>query len=112
MAAGERTGEAHLYGHQVLPEGRNVRPISSVETRSRFSSFEIAEGYGRNSRKEYVRFLTIARGSLYEVETQLILANDLGYLIGEQVENLMQRAETCSRILNGLIKSLSQGQST
>ncbi len=40
----------------------------------------IAEGYERNHRKEYVQFLFVSKGSLGEVETQLLLAKDLGYL--------------------------------
>ena len=67
----------------------------------------IAEGYGRGSRKEYVRFLQIARGSLYEVETQLVLSGDLGYLPDREIGVLVEQVNECARILHGLIKSLS-----
>jgi four helix bundle protein len=70
----------------------------------------IAEGYGRGGRKEYIHFLHIARGSLYEVETQTLIAGDLTYLTGEQVDSLLEDANECSRILGGLIKSLNTGK--
>ncbi len=66
----------------------------------------IAEGYGRGSTTDYVRFLRMARGSLYEIDTQLLIAHRLEYL----PENTFQKAELqlneCSRVLVGLIKSL------
>ena len=66
----------------------------------------IAEGYGRGTRKDYVRFLQNARGSLYEVETQVILADDLGFLVPSVSQPLLLQTGECSRILNGLIRSL------
>ena len=70
-------------------------------------SANIAEGYGRQHRKEYVQFLSIARGSLGEVETYILLAKDLGY-INENVYGQLDglRQET-GRILTGLIRSLN-----
>ena len=68
----------------------------------------IAEGYGRGGRKEYVRFLRTARGSLYEVQTQLLLAQDLGFLSPTKAEELMQSAARCCQLLNGLLRSLAK----
>ena len=66
----------------------------------------IAEGYGRGTRKDYVRFLQMARGSLYELHTQLLLAEDLGHATQEELKPAMQQVETCSRLLHALIRSL------
>lgn len=68
----------------------------------------IAEGYERNHRKEYLQFLHIAKGSLGETETYLLLALDLGYVSDETYSLLeAQRAEV-GRILRGLINSLTE----
>ena len=66
----------------------------------------IAEGYGRASRAEYVRFLNIARGSCYEVETQLILALDLGFLNEEKAMQSFQLCAEIGKMLNAAIHSL------
>jgi four helix bundle protein len=67
----------------------------------------IAEGYGRGARREYVRFLRTARGSLYEVQTQLLLAQDLGYLSEEAAGEAMKPAIQCCQLLNGLLRGLA-----
>ena len=64
----------------------------------------IAEGCGRQSDKEAVQFFFIAKGSLYEVETQLYLAMDLEYLSREKFENLNIQVEACKKLLNGFIR--------
>ncbi len=64
----------------------------------------IAEGWGRGSRVDYVRFLCIARGSLYELDTQLNLARDLDIL--KSAEDLFELLNETQRVLNGLIRSL------
>ena len=68
----------------------------------------IAEGFGRQTRGDFLRFLDMARGSAHEVETQLRLAKDLNFLT--QPDILEQVAEV-QRILNGLIASLRRKSS-
>ena len=65
----------------------------------------IAEGFGRESRSEFKHFLSIARGSLYEVKTQLQLAESLAYLqVDLEVFSLMDEV---GKLLNGLSRSLT-----
>lgn len=65
----------------------------------------IAEGVGRNYKKDTIQFLHIARGSLYEVETLLSIALMLEYLVQEKFDQLTALIDGEIRILNGLIKS-------
>ncbi len=67
----------------------------------------IAEGHGRNSRKEFNHFLGIALGSLAELETQLILAQHLNYLSEEEISPVLQNADEIGKMLKGLQKSLN-----
>lgn len=67
----------------------------------------IAEGYGRGSRKEYLQFLWIAQGSLKELETQLILAECLSYATPAQVEPVLSDSDQLGKMLGSLIRSLS-----
>ena len=62
----------------------------------------IAEGCGRYTPNDTVRFLHIARGSLYEVETQLILSNDLGF-ISDGIEEITSELNNLKKVLNGFI---------
>ena len=66
----------------------------------------IAEGQGRASKGEFVQFLCHARGSLFELETQLYIAGRLGYLNAAEEHDLLGRTTEVARILNGLITSL------
>ena len=68
----------------------------------------IAEGFGRGSDTEFKRFLAIARGSLFEVKTQLQLAESLGYLrLDEEMSSLMDEV---GKLLSGLSRALSTRQ--
>ena len=66
----------------------------------------IAEGAGRNHTKEFIQFLYISMGSLAELETQLIIANNLNFLTNEVFENLNIFLIKIRSQLSGLLKSL------
>ena len=68
----------------------------------------IAEGQGRASTKEFLHHLSIARGSLLEVETQIMLGERLGYLQKEVSGHLLSCTSEIGRILNGLYRSLAE----
>jgi four helix bundle protein len=63
----------------------------------------IAEGCGRQTSKETIYFLHIARGSLFELETQCYLALDQKYLNEIQFEEIVGLIQSCKRLLNGFI---------
>ena len=65
----------------------------------------IAEGFGRGSDAEFKRFLAIARGSLFEVKTQLQLASELGFLLLES--ELMQLIDEVGKLISGLSRTLT-----
>ena len=67
----------------------------------------IAEGFGRNSRKEKLQFYSISRGSLFEVLDQLTIAKDLGYFGSQEFVVLEEKIGVCSRLVSGIIKSAS-----
>ena len=64
----------------------------------------IAEGKGRNSDKDLLRFLANARGSLFELETQIALSGKLGYIDQPQTANLLTRINETGKLINGLIR--------
>jgi four helix bundle protein len=70
----------------------------------------IAEGYGRLSDLQFRHFLGNARGSLYEMQTQVELATNLGYLKTEDGRQLIDQGWEVARIMNGFIASLSSGR--
>lgn len=72
----------------------------------------VAEGQGRKSPKEFLRFLAIAHGSLLEVETQLLIAQRLSYLDEQSLSLLLRRATETGRLINGLIRSFNSPLTT
>jgi four helix bundle protein len=68
----------------------------------------IAEGQGRKSTQDFLHFLSIARGSLNEAETQILIAERLRYLDESSKAELFSLSAEVGRLLNGLVKSLTQ----
>lgn len=67
----------------------------------------IAEGFGRNSANEYARFLNIAKGSSYELETQLYICDMLNYSSNKEIKHAIELTEEIEKMISALVKSLS-----
>ena len=67
----------------------------------------IAEGNGRKSRNEYLQFLSVANGSLTELETHILIAERLNFLTKEVTEQIQTQVKTVGRLLTALRKSLT-----
>lgn len=66
----------------------------------------IAEGFGRQTRKDKIRFYNISRGSILELESQLLLVKDLGWSEESHCKTIMSQLTETHKTLNGLIRSL------
>lgn len=95
-------GTAKFPKHEIYGLSQQMRP-AAVSVPS-----NIAEGKGHRSDREFGRFLLHARGSLLEVQTQLMIAKELQYLPAEETKSLLESADSIGRNLNGLINSLRE----
>jgi len=66
----------------------------------------IAEGWGHSSQKQYTHFLELARSSLFEVETQILIANRLGYVDADERDRILSETDSESKMLLSLMRSL------
>jgi len=82
--------------------------VRQIRRASLSISSNIAEGFERNTDKEFVYFLYVAKASAGEVRSQLYLAFDLEYIIKEEFEMLLESVTEISKLLSGFIKYLSQ----
>jgi len=103
--------EAHRLTLSIYKETKSFPPeerfglISQIRRAVISAESNIAEGFGRNTQNDKRQFYTMARGSLLETETQLIVAKDLGYLKKEEFSILHKQVDTTGRLLTGLLKS-------
>lgn len=68
----------------------------------------IAEGYGRGGNKEYLRFLSIAIGSLFEFQTQIEIALNLKYISENQFNNIFESSRELERMLSSLMNKVKE----
>ena len=71
----------------------------------------IVEGNSKNTTKDYLNFLYIARGSIHELRYFILLSKDLDYINYELFNELTKHCDNIAKLLNGLIKSLKEKQS-
>jgi len=91
---------------QAFPKNETYGLTSQLRRAAVPIPSNIAEGQGRLSSGEFKQFLGNARGSLMEVEAQILIARDLGYLERCESERLLGVTAEAGRILNGLLASL------
>jgi len=88
---------------------RHYRLFEQLEAAATSIPMNIAEGKGRNSRKEFVHFLHVSRGSLYETLTLLEFFLMRGWLASDTFQMLEQQSIEIAKMLNGLINSIEKG---
>ena len=93
----------------VFPNDERFGLTSQIRRASVSVPSNIAEGYGRRRRAQYLQYLDIANGSLKEVETQLIIAGRLGFIEKDQAQKAWSLIQDTGKMLTGLIRSLEQG---
>jgi four helix bundle protein len=91
---------------QAFPKTETYGVTSQLRRAAVSVPSNIAESQARLSTGEFKHFLGNARGSLMEIETQIMIARDLGYLERNESENLLAATAEVGRILNGLLASL------
>ena len=85
---------------------KHYRLIEQLESASTSVAMNIAEGKGRQTTKEFIQFLYIARGSLFEVITLLIILEKIKWIDSDKVAEFQQLAEEIAKMINSLIKSM------
>ena len=93
---------------KILPKEEDYGLKSQLRRAVTSVPSNIAEGNSRHTIKEYVNFLSIARGSNSEVLTQLLICNRLGYLNEKQIGKAIDLNEEISKMLNAMIVKLSK----
>ncbi len=98
-------GAVYSFTRQ-LPADERFGLVSQLRRAAVSVPSNIAEGYGRGSTKDYLRFLWQANGSLCELETQLLLAQELGLVRGDECDALLANVTELGRVLAALIRAL------
>ena len=91
-----------------FPDDEKFGLISQIKRSAISVPSNIAEGYGRNYRKDYTRFLQISRGSLFENQTQLEIAVNLSFISAENLKEIKELSIEVEKMLNSLIKKLEE----
>lgn len=91
-----------------LPKSEMYGLISQMRRASVSIPSNIAEGYGRRSAKEYAQFYSVAYGSALELETQLIVCQELKFISPEQLAKVQPLLEEVSKMLNSMLGKMRQ----
>lgn len=108
LIAWQKAFDLGLHVHRLagsLPDSERFGLVSTLRRSAIFAPSFISDGYGRSG-PDYPRQLKNARGMVYQMDTQLLFARELGYFDDERYEPAKKRLDECERVLAGLIRSL------
>jgi len=95
----------------TFPDSEKFGLVSQLRRAGVSVPSNIAEGFGRGSRNDYARFLRIARGSLHEIDTQVLLARRLGIVNDEGFERVASLHLSSTQLVSGLLRSIEKSPS-
>jgi four helix bundle protein len=90
-----------------FPQEEKYGLVSQLKRASISIPTNIAEGAARKSKKEFLNFLSIARGSLAEIDTLILLSEDLCFINSSQSASIMNKLQHISILLSGLMKKVN-----
>jgi four helix bundle protein len=90
----------------TFPQSEQFGITSQIRRSSVSIPSNIAEGFGRNTKKEFVRFLRISIASLFELQTQLEISKNLNYITFEKFDKIIADSIEIEKMLKALIKSI------
>ena len=93
---------------ETFPESERFGLVSQMRRSATSVAANIAEGFGRGRKAEFRRFLEVARGSLFELQTHAELARRLGWLKGTALTEVRDLSHEVDAILSGLIRSVKR----
>ena len=94
----------------IFPDEEKFGLVSQMRRAAVSIPSNIAEGAGRSSGKQFGYFLDIAQGSISELETQILISQNLKFLSSSQVKSLLHELGEISRMVFGLKRSLDKGR--
>ena len=108
LIAWQKSHELVLNIYKILKKLPSEEKFALADQMRRSSvsiTSNIAEGFSRNTKKDKVQFYTISKGSLSELQSQLITVRDLGYITDIDFKELDSMIEQSSKLISGIIKS-------
>lgn len=109
----QRAMDLAVESHRItrrLPSSERFALANQIRRSAMSVPANIAEGHSRHHRDDFLRFLSIARGSLAELESHLLIAAHLGYIEGVDLAPLITKASEVSRMLAGLVRALRRSR--
>ena len=93
---------------KAFPDDEKFGMVSQINRAVVSVPANIAEGWGRESSKNYIQFLRISRGSLMETETLMLISKNLNFISEQNYLEVNKQIDEVGKILQGLIKSVQQ----